>query len=736
MTRQSTDDDGVSGVPLSRRQLVKRGAGLGLAAIPLLSAVSRASASFPGSNQVLAIFQSTSRFQTVWAATDQAVTNGSVSRTWIWGPAPISQQQEPYAEAPGGQRTVVYYDKARMEDNSYRASAPWDVTTGLLVKDLITGQRQIGDIQFENHLSAEINIAGDADDVRGPAYRTFKNLLDHQPLSTGATITQTVNRVGHVGSDASLANYGVTVDRLVKDTNHSIASIFVPFLDQYSGQPYGNPYYLTGFPITEPYWTTVKVAGVPRRVLIQAFERRALTYTPDNPTGWKIEMGNVGHHYHQWLYGPSSPPSETGIAYDEIRYESDGRILAIKDGNPVGRAIYRSWDGQWEWKTGPIFIDYTLRELYDALGREFGSAVFSYKHNDPNFLQTPDYRTITESIVNQLDITGPVDTQWVMGQFSSDDWQRVVTDWSSISQQLDTGQVPGGFPYQWDGADQLIAFAEQHGMTVRGQSLLWGGDVPDSIMNAGLQPSDLEKVFEFTLKVKMLKYKGKITYWTCVSEAVNTLLYQNDPQWVFWFEKLGGRDLIFHTFELAHATDPNAVLILAEDMVLEHTFLQPTQYQTFVQLLRDAKTLNSPIDGIDIENNFWVYDPPDESDLRSRLTEITDLGYLVATPETTVVASTVYYSWPSRPKVLSSVQDVERAQADIYAMTQRVYLDMNTQGFGVGGWGDNESWYLDLSNINPNDPPNAMICDVNDQPKPSYRALVHDARIRLNLGSA
>ena len=99
------------------------------------------------------------------------------SRTWIWGPAPISQQQEPYAEAPGGQRTVVYYDKARMEDNSYRASAPWDVTTGLLAKDLILGQRQTGDTTFEQRAPAEINIAGDQDDLNGPVYRSFKGLL-------------------------------------------------------------------------------------------------------------------------------------------------------------------------------------------------------------------------------------------------------------------------------------------------------------------------------------------------------------------------------------------------------------------------------------------------------------------------------------------------------------------------------------------------------------------------------
>ena len=36
---------------------------------------------------------------------------------------------------------------------------------------------------------------------------------------------------------------------------------------------------------------------------MQCFERRCLTYTPDNPDGWQVEAGNVGQHYYAWRYG-------------------------------------------------------------------------------------------------------------------------------------------------------------------------------------------------------------------------------------------------------------------------------------------------------------------------------------------------------------------------------------------------------------------------------------------------
>jgi hypothetical protein len=64
-----------------------------------------------------------------------------------------------------------------------------------------------------------------------------------------------------------------------------------------------DPFYATGYPITEAYWTTVDVNDVPTDVLIQCFQRRCLTYTPANVEGWQVEAGNVGWHYFQWRYG-------------------------------------------------------------------------------------------------------------------------------------------------------------------------------------------------------------------------------------------------------------------------------------------------------------------------------------------------------------------------------------------------------------------------------------------------
>lgn len=71
-----------------------------------------------------------------------------------------------------------------------------------------------------------------------------------------------------------------------------------------------NPFYATGYPITEAYWASVMVGGTERDVLWQCFERRCLTYTPGNPEGFLVEAGNVGQHYYRWRHGDAQPQTE------------------------------------------------------------------------------------------------------------------------------------------------------------------------------------------------------------------------------------------------------------------------------------------------------------------------------------------------------------------------------------------------------------------------------------------
>gem|GEM_PF-1009062 len=278
-------------------------------------------------------------FQTVWERTDEPVLQLAVSRTWVWGPeANSTPAGEPYADSPGGTRLVQYFDKSRMEinDPAGNTSDPWFVTNGLLARELITGQMQLGDTLFDERAPANVNIAGDQDDPNGPTYASFASRLDDAAGDEGAVIDQTIDRSGSVGCCVP-DHHGVTTGPMA-ETGHRVASVFWDYLNssgriierdrRATGRLFDNPYYATGLPIGEAYWAEVRVKGVPQWVLVQPFERRVLTYTPSNDDGWQVEMGNVGQHYRLWRYGeqPLAPPP-------------DWQLPAVPEWVPAGQEV-------------------------------------------------------------------------------------------------------------------------------------------------------------------------------------------------------------------------------------------------------------------------------------------------------------------------------------------------------------------------------------------------------------
>ena len=313
----------------------------------------------------LAAQPANSSFTRTWERPDKAVSEGRVSRTWMWGPEAFTPaMNETYAEAPGGERLIQYYDKSRMEitDPNADPATDWYVTNGLLVVELITGDMQVGDNQFEERNPAAVNVAGDATDPNGPTYESFRSVLDAAARSEGSAITERIARDGSVSDDSSLLTQGVAAGHYVGATDHTVADPFWAFMNsqglvyqngQYqNGTLFPSAFYATGLPITEAYWAEVEVGGDAKDVLIQCFERRCLTYTPANPAGWQVEAGNVGQHYYDWRYdggsdgdwGGDDPDQPTP---DNYRYVDAWDTQAIDDpllDAPVGIAVGPSGD--------------------------------------------------------------------------------------------------------------------------------------------------------------------------------------------------------------------------------------------------------------------------------------------------------------------------------------------------------------------------------------------------------
>jgi cellulase (glycosyl hydrolase family 5) len=323
-------------------------------------------------------------FDAVWTRTDSLVASGNVQRTWLWGPQPDGPGlMEDYAEGAGGKRLVQYFDKSRMEINDPNAdpSSPFYVTNGLLTVELISGRMQVGDNTFVQRKPSQTNMTGDPGDLLSPTYADMAGVSNASgarpdPDRTGQAVTATLSRGGQVGDDPTKASTpGTTMAFYEKSTGHNIPQVMWDFLNS-SGQVSVNGvltdsklidpwFYASGLPISDAYWVKATIAGQPTDVLLQAYERRVLTYVPSNPDGFKVEVGNIGQHYYDWRYktnsdliptpapaptqpaptpAPSGPATISRFAIDVVQDTSAATLDSVKVAGAGAVRVKVAWD--------------------------------------------------------------------------------------------------------------------------------------------------------------------------------------------------------------------------------------------------------------------------------------------------------------------------------------------------------------------------------------------------------
>jgi hypothetical protein len=263
-------------------------------------------------------------FRHVWEHTDYPIQQGVADYSWVWGPAPNTNLiHEWYLESPGQFRTVQFFDKSRMEINNPLANPgdPWYVTNGLLVKEMINGEVQVGDYKFIHLAPAALPVAGDVTNTF-PTYADLARIYNQPSIySQNSFVNLELTKTG----TSLLPRYSDTPATQIThfEHNYGIHRAFWDYLNRggqvYENgryiyrQPFFNWLYVTGYPISDAFWTHVKVAGSDKEVMFQAFERRVLTFTPGNPVQYLVEMGNVGQHYYQWRYVAPFAGGKSGL---------------------------------------------------------------------------------------------------------------------------------------------------------------------------------------------------------------------------------------------------------------------------------------------------------------------------------------------------------------------------------------------------------------------------------------
>jgi endo-1,4-beta-xylanase len=184
--------------------------------------------------------------------------------------------------------------------------------------------------------------------------------------------------------------------------------------------------------------------------------------------------------------------------------------------------------------------------------------------------------------------------------------------WGSIERQQ-------GSP-DYSAADAIVAFAEAHGMRVKGHTLVWHQQVPDWVK--GLSTPELRIAFEDHIRSVAGRYRGRVAAWDVVNEAV-----AEDGSGLrdsLFLQKLGP-GYIADAFRLAHDVDPQALLFY-NDYGSEGLGRKSDRvYELVRSLLADGV----PIQGVGLQMHVEAGTSPSAADVAQNMRRLADLGLLV-----------------------------------------------------------------------------------------------------------
>lgn len=324
-------------------------------------------------------------FRKVWERTDSLVAAGKVPRSWVWGPKMLEGGQESFDGAPSGLRLFQYYDKARMEINDPAGdpASPWYVTSGLLVVEMMSGRMQNGVDRFVQGTPSGAPVAGEATGPNGerstaPSYATISRVAslsggeNRSAPRTGQPVVDRLNAVAEAPALPRMPSAPTQAPRIAyyePATGHNIPDVFWAFLNQRgtvsadgrnSEDRLFDWVYVSGYPVTEPYWIEALVAGKPTSVMAQAFQRRILTYNPANSPEWRVEMGNVGLAHYNWRAGEMAQPRPVEPVPITTPGKGDQQMLQLRQlgtqsvrtpgvYSGVGETLYAAINSQAAW---------------------------------------------------------------------------------------------------------------------------------------------------------------------------------------------------------------------------------------------------------------------------------------------------------------------------------------------------------------------------------------------------
>jgi len=271
--------------------------------------------------------------------------------------------------------------------------------------------------------------------------------------------------------------------------------------------------------------------------------------------------------------------------------------------------------------------------------------------------------------------------------------------------------------FSYSDGDYLVSFAEQNHMRVHAHNLIWYSDLPNWVVNFQGDSSAWEGIFKTHIDSVASHFKGKVTSWDVVNEAIrddNGTLRNQDVSagdGSIWRQHLGP-DYIARAFQYAHAADPNALLFY-NDYGQEYDVVK---LDSIIALVTGLKARGIPISGIGMEMHINVND--NNTGITTALQKLAATGLLIHISELDISLN------PGNNQSLVLTDALEQAQSAEYQFVAETYQASvpAAQRYGITTWefSDAASWIPGYYN-RPDWP---LPFDVNYNKKPAFYGLL------------
>lgn len=310
----------------------------------------------------------------------------------------------------------------------------------------------------------------------------------------------------------------------------------------------------------------------------------------------------------------------------------------------------------------------------------------------------------------------------------------------------DYGLIVGGFfgvtvgpfglnNYNFSQIDPFFNFAQQNGLAFRGHPMIWNQYnspwLVEKFKSANTTNAEIEQIFTNHITTLGKKYAGKVNSWDVVNEVINvedgradglrdTMVSgfngENYPTWL----KFLGADYIQRAFELAHAADPGAKLVLNETS-LDYSDASGNSYwekrrRALLTLLTNLKAKGTPIHALGIQSHLLARFNKDfdGNKFRKFLSEVASLGLKIIVSELDV----------SDTELPKSIEVRDRIVAQSYYEYLSVVLD-EPAVTTVINWGltDRYTWLSDFAPRSDGAEVRPLLRDRQYNRKPAWQAV-------------